>query len=229
MWRDIGNRSAATTSGLLWSPADGSAPRPLDGGRRQRRRAMRLFKSFSPYCRRPSQEPCWRLPERLEPSRLGERTYEIERRNVKINDRVEPLVRNTLDAAVRRDPAGLETAFSRFTSPELAQKGLELATAICVFILFEIHEGKPSSQQIDELSADIQRQEEWIGSSAEEVSTFLKAIADHQPVASVLPEASMVVLPYLIAANLLTTSASPEEGEWWFKYLDKVEAAIEAA
>ena len=41
--------------------------------------------------------------------------------------------------------------------------------------------------------------------------------------------AGSVSAVFVVAANLLATASQPDEGEWWFNYLDKVEAAIEAA
>ncbi|MEH1013019.1 hypothetical protein V6U90_07900 [Micromonospora sp. CPCC 206060] len=148
---------------------------------------------------------------------------------MKIDNEVEPLVRATLDAAVNRDTPRFESALSVFISRDLTQRGVEIAVAVCAYVLFDIHEGKPSESEIDELARDIARQEQWMDVDSGEAADLLRALVHHQPLKNVLPEESVVVLPYLVAANLLATTASSEDGEWWFNYLDKVEAAIEAA
>jgi hypothetical protein len=147
---------------------------------------------------------------------------------MRIDDQVEPLVRAVLDAAVTRDGDRFEAALSAFPDDHAARKGIELALAVVRTVLFDLNEGTPSSEQIDNLAADISLQEVWMQPSAEEVKAFLAAIAADQPLASVVPPESLVILAYLVAANLLASASEPDKGEWWFNYLDQVEAAIDA-
>ncbi len=147
---------------------------------------------------------------------------------MKIDDKVEPMVRAVLDAAVNRDTDRFERALSAFDRAQL-QAAVELAVAICAFVLFEIHDGNPTEADAQEIASDIGSQETWVGARPSEVSAFLDAVVRRQPMPNVLSQDGVIVLPFIVAANLLATSSQPEEGEWWFNYLDKVEAAIEAA
>ncbi|MFI9640040.1 hypothetical protein ACIG87_08225 [Micromonospora sp. NPDC051925] len=148
---------------------------------------------------------------------------------MKIDERIEPLVRAVLDAAVQRDAARFDEAITRLSGPVELQEGVQLAVTICAFVVFDVHSGAPTSVQIQEIAGDIERQESWIGPSSAEVASFLDALVQRRSIADVLSQEAVIVLPFVIAANLLTTASQQEQGEWWFNYLDKVEAAIEAA
>ncbi|BCJ61229.1 hypothetical protein [Micromonospora endophytica] len=148
---------------------------------------------------------------------------------MKIDDKVEKQVRAVLDALVHRDPDRLDRAMSNIAAGRQLQAALELSVAICGFVLFETHDGAPEPVDIDEIAGDLESQERWLEVEKAEVVAFLTALVDRRPLSEVLPRDSAVVLPFVVAANLLATSSAPEEGEWWFNYLDKVEAAIEAA
>ncbi|WP_147252435.1 hypothetical protein [Micromonospora endolithica] len=148
---------------------------------------------------------------------------------MKIDDGVEPLVRSALDAAVNRDAGRFEDALAAFSDRAQLQAGVELAAAVAAFVLFEIHDGVPSAADAEALAQDIADQESWIGLRQGETASFLAALTERRPLSAALGREGAVVLPFIVAANLLATSASPESGEWWFNYLDKVEAAIEAA
>ncbi|SCL18749.1 hypothetical protein GA0074692_0466 [Micromonospora pallida] len=148
---------------------------------------------------------------------------------MKIDEQVEVQVRSVLDAVVHRNAPRLEETVREMSGRGILQQGTELAVAISGFVLFEIHDGLPSRDQINELAGDIAEQEAWMSPSVEDVRAYLTALAEKTPLSETLPHEAIVVLPYLVAANLLATASKPEDGEWWFKYLDKVEAAIEAA
>lgn len=147
---------------------------------------------------------------------------------MEIDDRVEPVVRAVLDAAVHHDSVRFEVALQGFADDASTRKGVELALAICAFVLFDLHDGKPSADQVRELAEEISQQEAWMEPTADEVDAFLTALVNGAPMKDVLPAESVIVLSYLVAANLLASSSNTDEGEWWFNYLDKVEAAIEA-
>lgn len=145
-----------------------------------------------------------------------------------IDDRVEPLVRAVLDAAVKRDADRFRAALAAFPDDEATRKGVELALSIIGFVLLDVHEGKPSPDEVQSVAADISRQETWIGPTTDEVATFITALLNGRSLGDVLPSDSVIVLAYAVAANLLASSSKPDDGEWWFNYLDKVEAAIES-
>ncbi|GAA2195414.1 hypothetical protein [Micromonospora lupini] len=148
---------------------------------------------------------------------------------MRIDDRVEVLVRAVLDAAVHRDADRFDGALDALGhSHETLTKAVELTLAISAAVLFEVHDGQPSREQVNDLSRSISHQEQWSEVSADDVQAVLVALTTGNPhrVANSPAGAAAV---FLIAANLLATASQPVEGEWWFNYLDKVEAAIEAA
>lgn len=148
---------------------------------------------------------------------------------MKIDDQVEALVRAVLDAAVHRDTERFEAAMNALSgSRETLTKAAELTLAVNAAVLFEVHDGAPSPQQVDELSRDISRQEQWADISMEDVHAILVALTTGNP-PRIADSANGGIAVFVVAANLLATASQPDEGEWWFNYLDKVEAAIEAA
>lgn len=147
---------------------------------------------------------------------------------MKVDDQVEPLVRAVLDAAVNRDGARFEAALQAFPDDDTARKGIELTLAVIGTVLADIYDGKPSPDQLDELAADIAQQEAWLEPRVAEIKIFITTALDGKRLADVLPPESVVILAYLVAANLLASSSDPDKGEWWFNYLDKIEAVIEA-
>ncbi|WP_433310753.1 hypothetical protein ACQP0U_23370 [Micromonospora sp. CA-269861] len=148
---------------------------------------------------------------------------------MKINEQVEALVRAVLDAAVHRDSDRFDSAFNALgASQATLTKAVELTLAVNAAVLFEVHDGLPSTHEINELSRNIGHQERWAEVSAADVHAVLSAVTTGNPprLASTAGGLSAV---FVVAANLLATASQPDEGEWWFNYLDKVEAAIEAA
>ncbi|MGC5330879.1 hypothetical protein [Micromonospora sp. DT62] len=147
---------------------------------------------------------------------------------MKIDDRVEGLVRSVLDAAVHKDTDRLAAATASLGDEATVTKAVELSLAVAAAVLFEVHEGMPSADQVTEISRTIAEQERWSGVRAAEVDSLLQAISTGSPVVAGSGSASAAV-PFVVTANLLAAASQPDEGEWWFNYLDKVEAAIEAA
>lgn len=147
---------------------------------------------------------------------------------MRIDERVEALVRATLDAAVNRDVGRFESALAGFIDEETARAGLELALAVSAFVISEVEGGRPAPERLAELAEEISHQEAWLGLTERDVAAYLTALTAGTPLADALPAEGIVVIPYAVAANLLAASSQPDQGEWWFNYLDKVEAAIEA-
>jgi hypothetical protein len=172
---------------------------------------------------------CWLLRRRPDLLRHGKPSTETEDRAVRIDDQVEALVRAVLDAVVHRDAERFDSALDAVGhSQEALTKAVELTLAISAAVLFEVHDGPPSREQVNELSRSISHQEEWAEVSTEDAHAVLAALTtgDPRPVTNNVRGAAAV---FVVAANLLATVSQPDEGEWWFNYLDKVEAAIEAA
>ncbi|MBM0233146.1 hypothetical protein JNW91_15515 [Micromonospora sp. STR1_7] len=145
-----------------------------------------------------------------------------------IDERVEQLVRDTLHWAVKRQPAEFDEALKTFSDVPTQRSAMELLVAISAFVAVDMCGGKPSPVQIRELATEVAEAEDWSSATPQEVEAFLSTILTGRSLSGVLPAGSAVVLAFVVAASLLS-SRPKSEGEWWFNYLDKVEAAIEAA
>jgi hypothetical protein len=148
---------------------------------------------------------------------------------VKIDDRVEALVRAALDAAVHRDVPRFDDALQALQSEATLEPAIELVLSIAAFVLFETHGGNPTAEQITALAGEISRQEDWAAPAAQDIEVLLTVVNTGDPAGLASLSSDAAVIAFLVAANLLTTASRPDDGEWWFNYLDKVEAAIEAA
>nr|MDT0660354.1 hypothetical protein [Micromonospora sp. DSM 115978] len=146
---------------------------------------------------------------------------------MKIDDRIERLLRATMDAAVHRDTPRFEKALKKFRDGESVRQAVDLALAISAFVLFQMHNGKPSAAQISELAASISRQEAWMGLTPGDVESLLGGMLNGQPTRAPLVADTIMVPAILIATNFVATTSQPSKGEWWFNYLDKIETAIE--
>ncbi|MFC8299720.1 hypothetical protein [Micromonospora orduensis] len=147
---------------------------------------------------------------------------------MKIDERVEHLVRDTLHWAVKRQPVEFDEALKAFSDITTQRSAMELLVAISAFVAVDICGGKPSPGQIQELATEVAEAENWSSATHQEVEAFLHTILTGRSLSGVLPAGSAVILAFVVAASLLS-SRPKSEGEWWFNYLDKVEAAIEAA
>lgn len=147
---------------------------------------------------------------------------------MKINDQVEVLVRTALDAAVQQDKAKFEDALKAFGGAVVRDCAV-FAVAVCAFVLSDVYNGSLSAEEIAELSDDISHEEAWVGLTSGQVAALLTPIADRRPFGEVVSGQAGIIVPFVVAANLLASCARSETGELWFDYLDKVEAAIEAA
>ncbi|MEU5939779.1 hypothetical protein ABZ807_11380 [Micromonospora sp. NPDC047548] len=147
---------------------------------------------------------------------------------MKIDDRVEQLVRDALHWAVKSDADRFDEALRAFPDEGTRRGALELLIAICGFATIDVFGDRPSEPQIRALAGEVAEMESWSSVTAGEVAAFVAAVLAGQRLIDSLPAESVVVLAFVVAAHLL--SAKPKaEGEWWFNYLDKVEAAIEVA
>jgi hypothetical protein len=141
---------------------------------------------------------------------------------------VEPLVRRVLGTVVKRNEGEFDAALLALPDDETRAKSLELAVTICAFVLLDTYEGRPSPAEIRLAAGTVAEMEQWAMLIAEEVSTFLNAVLDRRPLAGTLDPQTAVMLTFIVTGSLLAASPKIGEGEWWFNYLDRVEAAIEA-
>jgi hypothetical protein len=148
---------------------------------------------------------------------------------MKIDSRVEQLVRDTLHWAVKQRPEELDAALAAFPDQATRLAALELLVAIDGFVLLDLFNGvKPNDAQLRAVAEKLAELEAWSTLSADEIDTYLTAVLTGTPLATVLPARIAVALAFIVTASLL--SSRPKQGdEWWFDYLDRVEAVIEAA
>jgi hypothetical protein len=148
---------------------------------------------------------------------------------VKIDEQVEPFVRRVLGAAVRRDPEQFEAALGAFPDDETRGRGLGLAIAVAAFVMFDTYGGVPSPEYVRGLAETVATAETWATLTTDEVGAYLSAVLNRTPLDAALDPPTAVRLTFIITASLLASSRRAEEYGWWFNYLDRVEAAIEAA
>jgi hypothetical protein len=144
---------------------------------------------------------------------------------MRIEAHVEPLVRATLDAAVKRDFGKLRTALAAFGDDRTAQQAIELVLAVCSFVLIDIHRGTPNSGQVSGLAEDIADMERWAEPTADEIYTFMTKLLSSEPLAESMPAENIVILGFVVTGSLLSSFRKDDE-DWW-DYLDRVEEAIE--
>jgi hypothetical protein len=146
---------------------------------------------------------------------------------MKIDDHVEPLVREALDAAVKQDLDRFETALDAFNDDAKRRDGLVLLFAIARMVLHDLYEGKnPTDEQVRDFADYIGKEEDWAGLPAGEIQKFLLWLLGDDS-KKVDPDL-YIPLVFVVTATMLSFRRKPE-GQWWFNYLDQIEAALEAA
>lgn len=144
---------------------------------------------------------------------------------MRIDDQVEQVLREALTAAVKEDPARLQRAFAAFSDDDLLQ-GTRIAAAISLQVLSESYGHSPNAAEIQSVAAKTATMESWTDVSANEVAAFLTAAHAGRKATEVLPANRIAPIAFVLAANLLASCC--REGEYWFDYLDRVEAVLEA-
>jgi len=144
-----------------------------------------------------------------------------------IDDRVEPVVREALAAAAKKNPERFQQAIAAFPDDESIIKGIRLAAAVALFALHDAHDGrKPTNAELTEIAADMAEDEDWTDITSDEVVKYATAAYDKVQFDQVLPMERVIILAFVVAANLLASYRGDDE-EWW-DYLDRAEAVIEA-
>jgi hypothetical protein len=142
---------------------------------------------------------------------------------MKIDDRVEGLARDALDAAVKRDSAAFEAALRAFPNDEAVRDGVSLVLAVAAYIMTEIHGGRPNDAQVRAVAEKVASMEAWAGPTGDEVHGLLSRLLNSEPQSP--PGEHVIVLAFVVTASLLASLHLKDE-KWW-NYLDRVEAAIE--
>jgi len=148
---------------------------------------------------------------------------------VDIDERIEPLVRAALGAAIKQDVDRLDAALTAFPDDAARRKGLELAVAISGFALFDMYGGKPWAKQVREAASAIAQLAQWLGVTADEANAYFTSLVEGAPLESALDAEAAVPVIFVITATLLAASPRVGQDEWWFNYLDRIEAQLEAA
>ncbi|MET8153298.1 hypothetical protein ACIBSW_19310 [Actinoplanes sp. NPDC049668] len=147
---------------------------------------------------------------------------------MKIDDRIESTVRDLLNAVVKSKENDFEVTLRELPDSASREKALELAVAVCVFVVIDTYDRRPMPDEIREIAQDVVEAGSWMSLTEQEVAQFLTAALDGKPLAQVLDAHSAFFLAFIITGILLVASPKVGEGELWFNYLDRVEAAIEA-
>lgn len=143
---------------------------------------------------------------------------------MKIDPQIEPLVRETLDAAVKSEAKRFEQALGAFRNPEMLADALNLTTAIVLAILHQQYEGGPNEAEAEQVAGEVSANEGWASLGPAEYLGALTSMLSGQHDETVEPQA-MAVAAFVIAAYLL--AASTQKPKWWFEYLDEIEAGLE--
>lgn len=146
---------------------------------------------------------------------------------MRIDDQVEPLVREALTAVVKSDPERLRQAFTAFPDNDAMTSGARLATAVALYVLNDVYGQRPTPAELRSVADKLVEMEDWTDVTPDEVTTFLTASYDGARATEVLPADRIAPLAYVIAGNLLSSCC--KDGEYWFNYLDRVEAGLEAS
>lgn len=147
---------------------------------------------------------------------------------VPVDDRIEPIVRRTLEAVVKQKPAGLDAALASFPDHPSRMQGLHLAGMIATLALHDVYAGRPTAEQLGAIVPAAAKMTGWAGVSADDVAQFCVGLIDGRlPFTPIdLDDFSRIV--YVTTGCLLASSVKLQRGEWWFQYLDRLEAALEA-
>jgi len=146
---------------------------------------------------------------------------------MRIDDQVEPLVREALTAVVKSDPDRLRQAFTAFPNDDAMTSGARLATAVALYVLNDVYGRRPTPAELRSVADKLVEMEDWTDVTSDEVTTFLTGAYDGARATQVLPANRVAPLAYVIAGNLLSSCC--KEGESWFNYLDRAESGLETS
>ncbi|WP_435123357.1 hypothetical protein [Micromonospora tulbaghiae] len=146
---------------------------------------------------------------------------------MRIDDRIESLVREALTAVVKSDAERLERALLAFGTDDALVEGVQLATAVSLHVLRDAYGREPDGDEVRAVADKIVEMEDWTDVGSDEVFNFVSAASAGRRADAVLPADRIAPLAFVIAGNLLSSCC--KEGEFWYNYLDRIEAQIESA
>lgn len=74
---------------------------------------------------------------------------------MKIDKKAEPLLREVLDAAVKRDGDRFVRTLESLPDEATARDALHLAVAVSTFVLLSEYEGRPSREEVRRIAASV--------------------------------------------------------------------------
>jgi len=144
----------------------------------------------------------------------------------KIDDGIESLARDVLNAVVKKDPDRMAGALRAFPDENAMTEGYRLALAVALFVVQDQYHSVPDSVAIRALAEKAAELEDWTDITADEFATLLEGAYSRTRLDQLLPLDRVVLISYVLAGDLLAGFCKP--GEWWYDYLDRAEAVIEA-
>lgn len=149
---------------------------------------------------------------------------------MRIDAKIEAQVREVLNAIVKKDKKRLQNSFGAIRDNENAtNSAIELALAICSYVILELHGGRrPSADEIDSVADNISHMENWAGVRKDYVVQVVTGLFYDLEASKHLPTDEAVTLPFVIAASLLASTTEAKDGNRWFDYLDDVEDKLES-
>jgi hypothetical protein len=107
---------------------------------------------------------------------------------------------------------------------ETASRAGQLAVAIVEYVILDLHDWRPTDAEMRQIAEVAAEAEAWADMTPEIFVEAITAVLDHRQ-ARLEPHV-MAVAPFIRAGN--TLAAGAEDDERWFKYLNRVEAALES-
>jgi hypothetical protein len=148
---------------------------------------------------------------------------------VKIDKKVEPAVREALASSVAGERERFDTATTTIaqSGDDFVNRALALVFAIDATALYSIHDGqRPSDEQLDFLSREFTRQEDWTDVDAVTALTYLTALADTRPPLDALSLPDVFFTSFAVGGWLL--SAFVPNDLKWTDFLDTILDKIES-
>jgi hypothetical protein len=125
---------------------------------------------------------------------------------------------------VKRNGEAFIRAMEQLPDEDMAIKVGQLAVAIVEYVILDLHDGRPTDDEVRQIAEAAAEAEPWAGLAPETFVEAITAVLDHREAR--LEPRVMAVVPFILAGYALAAGA--EDDEWWFKYLDRVEAALES-
>jgi hypothetical protein len=146
---------------------------------------------------------------------------------VQIDARIEQQVREALTAVIKDDGDRFVRAIDGFADETAVLTGARLALGVALYVLHDQADGPPTDDDLRTVAEDIIASTSWTGVTANEIERYLRAALQGVATSDVVPVESVIPLAFLTAGYLL--SFMREDDEAWWDYLDRAEAALEAA